>query len=159
MTRYTPAELRAIQDMTDGEFEFDRIQRVLPQPTTQDMILDIWCWVGTLVNKLLSEWYNAVWVDINMSPWGSREWRIQADAASLPFPEGTFSVITSSSVFDINMYEWQPQAEMLAEIYRTLKSDWRYIRIEWGLPGKAIPLPEELWEEDIYHWSWIWKKK
>jgi ubiquinone/menaquinone biosynthesis C-methylase UbiE len=149
----------SLQDMTDGNFELSRIHRILPSPNESEKILDIGCWVGTLVNKLLDKWYNAVWVDINMPLWSPEKWRIKADISKLPFPDETFSIITSASVFDRRIYVWQPQEAMLGEIYRVLKPNWRYIRIEGAFPGMAISMNQELWEEEKFLGSGIWIKK
>lgn len=131
--RKYPSDTRDWQDGIKNEFlaeaYYENFQNRLKElgvaVPTDAKVLEIGSGNSVFLKYLQKQGLNAIGVDAN--PRGERtEGVVQARIEKLPFPDETFGLVFSHSVFDSGVYH-QDQSAMIKEIARVLKPEGIYI--------------------------------
>ncbi|MFC5497304.1 methyltransferase domain-containing protein [Caenimonas terrae] len=137
-------------------------------------VLDFGCGNGGLVSSLLDRGFDAFGCDLDNKFWNGNDvtghWQahaltdparlgaIQARPYRLPFADGTFDVVVSTSVLE----HAQNKEEIFTEIHRVLKPGGCSIHIlpsKWYLPLEPhifVPLLNFLWPHCPSWWFKLW---
>lgn len=128
---------------------FEPVQRVVlqmvdAQAPSADSILDVGCGTGRLLRALHARFPAARLEGIDAAEGMVEQARHAAGdespihfqaavAESLPFPDGSFDVVTSTVTF----HHWSDQAKGIAEVRRVLRADGRWILADFIATGPS----------------------
>jgi SAM-dependent methyltransferase len=141
----------------------EAIQHFKVGARAQLRVLDFGCGSGVLVAHLLSLGYDAYGCDIDVY------WKADADHAErlrlisrapyrLPFDDGTFDVVVSTSVLE----HAQNKSDLFAEIHRVLAANGVAMHLypsKWYLPTEPhiyVPFVNMLWPRCPAWWLSLW---
>ena len=121
--QHTPLQQRVVSRLCE------RLAQQLQQPPQQ--VLDVGCGTGQLLQQLAQQYAQASLTGIDLAPnmlqmaagrLGGRAVLVQGDAEQLPFSDGSFDLVVSSSTF-----QWLEQCDTcFSEVHRVLRGEGRF---------------------------------
>ncbi len=125
-------------------------------------MLDFGCGAGQLVENLSALGYEVAgcdsWATYDQKPVDARLRKIGMEPYRLPFQDGEFDVVVSTSVFE----HAQNKAECFREIHRVLKRGGYAMHVlpgKWYLPSEPhiyVPLANAFWPNCPRWWLALW---